>query len=167
VSIIPQELQPVKDLTVYENLLLGSEIVGPFGFLNRRRMMEAANKLITEFGADLDPRTSMRRLNVASTQLVEIIKAISRQAKIILMDEPTSSLSEHEIQRLFRAIQLLKKRGVTILYTTHKMEEIAAIADHVAVLRDGVLIRHCPVSDGRPRLNLGNCYRFPHHRGLG
>jgi ribose transport system ATP-binding protein len=126
-------------------LLLGSEIVGPFGFLNRRRMVEAANQLIIEFGADLDPRTSMRRLNVASTQLVEIIKAISRQAKIILMDEPTSSLSEQEIQRLFRAIQLLKKRGVTILYTTHKMEEIAAIADDVAVLRDGVLIRHCPV----------------------
>lgn len=147
VSIIPQELQPVKDLTVYENLLLGSEIVSPFGFLKRRRMMEAANQLITEFGADLDPRTSMRRLNVASTQLVEIIKAISRQAKIILMDEPTSSLSEHEIQRLFRAIQLLKKRGVTILYTTHKMEEITAIADHVAVLRDGVLIRHCPVAE--------------------
>jgi ribose transport system ATP-binding protein len=145
VSIIPQELQPVKDLTVYENLLLGSEIVGPFGFLNRGRMMEAANQLITEFGADLDPRSSMRRLNVASTQLVEIIKAISRQAKIVLMDEPTSSLSEHEIQRLFRAIQFLKKRGVTILYTTHKMEEIAAIADDVAVLRDGVLIRHCPV----------------------
>src|ERR1700730_9205740 len=145
VSIIPKELLPVKDLTVYENLLLGSEIVGPLGFLNRRRMMEAANQLITEFGADLDPRTSMRRLNVASTQLVEIIKAISRQAKIILMDEPTSSLSEHEIQRLFRAIQFLKKRGVTILYTTHKMEEIAAIADDVAVLRDGVLIRHCPV----------------------
>ena len=89
----------------------------------------------------------MRRLNVASTQLVEIIKAISRQAKIILMDEPTSSLSDHEIERLFRAIQLLKKRGVTILYTTHKMEEIAAIADHVAVLRDGVLITHCPAAE--------------------
>ena len=147
VSIIPQELQPVKDLTVYENLLLGSEIVGPFGFLDRRRMMEAANQLVTEFGVELDPRTAMRRLNVASTQLVEIIKAISRQAKIILMDEPTSSLSEHEIERLFRAIQLLKKRGVTILYTTHKMEEIAAIADHVAVLRDGVLITHCPVAE--------------------
>jgi len=147
VSIIPQELQPVRDLTVYENLLLGNEVVGAFGFLNRQKMIEAANRLIEEFGADIDPRTLMRRLNVANTQLIEIIKAISRRAKIVLMDEPTSSLSEHEIQRLFRAISLLKKKGVTILYTTHKMEEIAAIADHVAVLRDGILIRHCRVDE--------------------
>src|SRR5438309_2350297 len=72
-----------------------------------------------------------------------VVTAISRRAKIVLMDEPTSSLSEHEIRRLFRAISLLKKKGVTILYTTHKLEEISVIADHVAVLRDGILIRHC------------------------
>jgi ribose transport system ATP-binding protein len=110
-------------------------------------MIDAANRLIEEFGADIDPRALMRHLNVANTQLVEIIKAISRRAKIVLMDEPTSSLSENEIQRLFRAISILKKKGVTILYTTHKMEEITAIADHIAVLRDGILIRHCRVDE--------------------
>jgi ribose transport system ATP-binding protein len=144
VSIIPQELQPYPELAVYENLLVGWEIVDRFGFLKRKEMIARAKELIDDFGVEIDPRVRMGDLNTANTQLVEIIKATSRKARIVLMDEPTSSLTEREIERLFRVVRLLKSRGVTMLYTTHKMEEIAAIADFVAVLRDGRLITQAP-----------------------
>ena len=147
VSIIPQELQPIPELTVYENLLLGTELTGPLGFLKRDQMTQRALSLIQEFGAEINPKTPIRELNIANKQLIEIIKAISRNARIVLMDEPTSSLSEQEIERLFRAIDMLRAREVTIVYTTHKMEEIKAIADRVIVLRDGALIRQRPAKE--------------------
>ncbi|WP_175720856.1 ATP-binding cassette domain-containing protein [Burkholderia anthina] len=147
ISIIPQELLPIPEMLVYENLLIGQEIHGRFGFLNRRMMIAKARTLLEHIGLDVDPRMPMRRLSIAATQLIEIVKATSRHARIVLMDEPTSSLSSRETEHLFTVIDQLRRRQVCILYTTHRMEEIAAVADYVAVLRDGQLITQCPASD--------------------
>ena len=97
-------------------------------------------------GLSVDPTLPMKRLNVATTQMIEILKATSRQARIILMDEPTSSLSGREVEQLFRVIRRLREDGVCILYTSHRMEEIEAISDSVAIMRDGAIIRHDPTS---------------------
>ena len=146
VSIIPQELMPLPDLRVWQNLLVGQESVFAMGLLRRRAMVDQARKLLEGFGLDLDPLTPMKRLGVAATQMIEILKATSRDAKIVLMDEPSSSLSSRETEQLFKVIRLLRSRGTCILYTSHRMEEIAAISDTVAVMRDGRIIRHAPTA---------------------
>ncbi|WP_218002932.1 sugar ABC transporter ATP-binding protein [Paraburkholderia ferrariae] len=146
ISIIPQELLPIPDMLVYENLLIGQEIRDRYGFLNRRQMIRKAEALLESVELDVDPRMPMRRLSIAATQLVEIIKATSRNARIVLMDEPTSSLSSRETEHLFRVIDRLRRKEACILYTTHRMEEIATVADYVAVLRDGQLITQQPAN---------------------
>ncbi|MGS0897226.1 sugar ABC transporter ATP-binding protein [Burkholderia stagnalis] len=147
ISIIPQELLPIPDMLVYENLLIGQEISDRYGFLDRRRMIRKAEALLASVELDVDPRAAMRRLSIAATQLVEIIKATSLNARIVLMDEPTSSLSSRETEHLFRVIDQLRRKQVCILYTTHRMEEIAIVADYVAVLRDGQLITQKPANE--------------------
>ena len=146
ISIIPQELLPIPDLKVWQNLLVGRERVGALGFLRRREMVAEAGRLLAEFGLDIDPEAPMRRLGVAATQMIEIIKATSRDSDLVLMDEPSSSLSARETEQLFRAIRLLRGRGACILYTSHRMEEIEQISDTVAIMRDGAFIRHEPTA---------------------
>ena len=147
ISIIPQELLPIPDMKLWQNLLIGRERCFPLGFLRRREMVDEARRLLEGFGLDLDPETPMRRLGVAATQMIEILKATSRNSKIVLMDEPSSSLSTRETERLFRVIRLLRSRGACILYTSHRMEEIEQISDTVAIMRDGAIIRHEPTGN--------------------
>ncbi len=144
VSIIPQELAPLPEMQVWQNLLIGRERTGPFGLVRRREMIRTAAALLGEVGLDIDPTTPMKRLGVAATQMVEIIKATSRDSRVVLMDEPSSALSSRETEQLFRVIALLRERGVCILYTSHRMEEIERISDTVAIMRDGAIIRHAP-----------------------
>ena len=144
VSIIPQELAPIPEMQVWQNLLIGRERTGLFGLVKRREMIETASSLLADVGLDIDPATPMKRLGVAATQMVEIIKATSRDSRIVLMDEPSSALSSRETEQLFRVIALLRERGVCILYTSHRMEEIERISDTVAIMRDGAIIRHAP-----------------------
>ncbi len=146
ISIIPQELLPIPDMKVWQNLLVGRERTFSFGFLRRREMVEEARRLLQEFNLDIDAESPMRRLGVAATQMIEIIKATSRDSKIVLMDEPSSSLSSRETEQLFRVIRLLRSRGACILYTSHRMEEIEQISDTVAIMRDGAIIRHDPTA---------------------
>jgi ribose transport system ATP-binding protein len=145
VSIIPQELAPIPDMKVWQNLMIGREKSG-FGLLRRRQMIEEAAAMMEAVGLSVDPTLPMKRLNVATTQMIEILKATSRKARIILMDEPTSSLSAREVEQLFRVIRRLRADGACILYTSHRMEEIEAISDTVAIMRDGAIIRHAPTS---------------------
>ena len=147
VSIIPQELAPIPEMQVWQNLLIGRERTGLFGLVKRREMIETAAALLADVGLDIDPTTPMKRLGVAATQMVEIIKATSRDARIVLMDEPSSSLSSRESEQLFRVIAQLRARGACILYTSHRMEEIERISDTVAIMRDGAIIRHAPTHD--------------------
>ncbi len=144
VSIIPQELAPIPEMQVWQNLLIGRERTGLFGLVKRREMIDTAASLLSDVGLDIDPTTPMKRLGVAATQMIEIIKATSRDSRIVLMDEPSSALSQRETEQLFRVIALLRERGVCVLYTSHRMEEIERISDTVAIMRDGAIIRHAP-----------------------
>ncbi|OZM82765.1 sugar ABC transporter ATP-binding protein [Pseudonocardia sp. MH-G8] len=147
VAIVPQELAPISDMTVYENLFLGRELRTRVGLLDRRRMAAQAREMLAVFDVDIDPATPMRRLGVALCQLVEIVKNSSWGARVLLLDEPTSAIPEREVDRLYGVVGKLRERGVAMLYTTHKMEEIRAVADRAVVLRDGELVLDRAVAD--------------------
>ena len=147
ISIIPQELAPLPDMRVWQNLFIGRELRGRLGVLRQRQMIVEARAMLANFGLDVEPTAPMGQLNLASSQMIEIMKATSRDARIVLMDEPSSSLSRHETDRLFQVIRQLRDQGVCILYISHRMEEIEAIADTVSVLRDGQLVRHAPAHE--------------------
>jgi ribose transport system ATP-binding protein len=139
VAIVPQELASIEDMTVYENLFVGREIkVGPF--LNRRAMIDEARDALAVFGVDINPSARMGSLPVGLRQIVEIVKAARTGAQVVMLDEPTSAISEREVEGLYKVIRQLREHGVAMVYTTHKMAEIRAIADRVVVLRDGGLI---------------------------
>lgn len=141
VAMVHQELMPVMEMTVMENIYLGREPVAKIGGLvNRKKMLEDTKKLLAEFHLEVNPRTKMKELSVAQMQLVEIAKAVSRYAKIIIMDEPTSAITQKESDHLFEQIRKLTKNGVAIIYISHKMEEIFDISDRITVLRDGTKI---------------------------
>jgi inositol transport system ATP-binding protein len=139
IAMIHQELNPVLDLTVAENIFLGREI-GKSGLYNHKAMLAAAREALLAIDLDLDPRLLMRELTVAQMQMVEIAKAVSLNASILIMDEPTSAISEREVDSLFTLIGKLKLAKVGIIYISHKMSEIFRIADRITVLRDGCSI---------------------------
>ncbi len=136
ISIIHQELNLVEQLSVAANVFLGRELTR-FGLLAERRMEEATRELLRELECDFDARQRAGELRVGDQQLIEIAKAISLNSDILIMDEPTSALTEAEVERLYRVIQRLRERGVTILYISHKMDEIFRLSDRITVLRDG------------------------------
>jgi ribose transport system ATP-binding protein len=146
VAIVPQELASIPEMMVYENLFIGRELTNRFGVLDRKRMVATARQQLRVFGLDIDPRAHMESLPVGVRQIVEIIKATERGARILLLDEPTSAIAEREVAMLIRVVLSLRDTGVAILFTTHKMEEIRAMADRVVVLRDGALVADAPLS---------------------
>ena len=155
ISMIHQELSPVLDMTIAENIFLGREpAMSEKGFLSRfvdfTRMNADTKALLDRVGLKYDPETKMRDLSIAAMQLIEIVKAISRQASLVIMDEPTSAISDTEVAMLFRQIADLKASGVAIIYITHKMEEIFQIADDITVMRDGQFIAAAPASEYDP-----------------
>ena len=143
-AMIHQELSPVLDMEVAENVFLGREIRrfggGPLAVVDLSEMRRACQALFDRFSILIDPCASMRDLSVAEMQLVEIVKAISTSAKIVIMDEPTSAITEREVAILFRQIDALRAHGVSIIYISHKLDEIFRIADRISVMRDGVMI---------------------------
>ena len=146
VAIVPQELASIEDMTVYENLFVGREIkVGPF--LNRRAMIDEARDALAVFGVDINPSARMGSLPVGLRQIVEIVKAARTGAQVVMLDEPTSAISEREVEGLYKIVRQLREHGVAMVYTTHKMAEIRAIADRVVVLRDGGLILDEGIAD--------------------
>ena len=150
IAMIHQELMPIPNLTVAENITLGSEPCSAIGLIDRTAQLARAKELLGELESNINPTRMMRTLTVAQTQVVEIAKALGRQADVILMDEPTAALSDHEVAALFRAITRLKARGVAIVYTTHKMDEVFRLADRISVLRDGRLVGTAPAAELNP-----------------
>ena len=140
VAIIHQELQLVPELTIAENIFLGRELHTPTRRLDKRRMAREARTYLDRLHLDVDPERSVKGLRVGEQQLVEIAKALSLNARILILDEPTSALNQTEIQFLFEAIGLLKAAGVTMVYISHKFDETFRIADRVTILRDGEYI---------------------------
>jgi len=147
-AVIHQELPLIPHLSVAENIFLGREPVGRWGWLDRRAMQRAAAAVLHEqLGIHLDVTQPVVSLPIAAQQLAEIAKALSRQAEILVMDEPTSALSDTDSQRLFAAIRQLRARGVGVIYISHKMDEIYALADRITVLRDGQHVGTAPAAD--------------------
>ncbi len=144
VSMIYQEMNLVPNLTVAENIFLGRE-PSRFGFVRTTAMEQEASRLLRRLHAGFAPSTPVRQLPVAQQQLVEISKALSLNAKIVVMDEPTASLTQREVQDLFRVIRSLKASSVAVIYITHRLEEARAIGDRVTVLRDGRVAGAAPV----------------------
>jgi len=140
ISIIHQEISLVPHLSVAENIFLGKEPVTKTGWIDWKRMIEETRKTLQQFGLELSPDVPVKKLTVAQQQMIEIIKAVSFRAKMIVMDEPTSSLTEKEVEFLFQTIGHLKEQGVGIVYISHRMNELFAITDRITVLRDGALI---------------------------
>lgn len=138
IRVIYQELNTLNNLTVAENIFIGEQIVsGPFKRVDWKAMNRKAQELLAALNVNLDPNAIIGDLTVSEKQIVEIAKAISKDAKILVMDEPTAALSEEETQSLFSIIRTLKSKGVSIIYISHRLKEIFAITDRVTVLRDG------------------------------
>lgn len=150
VSMIHQELHPVPFRNVMENIWLGRfplKGAGPFKFVDHKKMYRDTEELFKQLDLDLDPDTLVGQLSVSKIQSIEIAKAVSFHSRIIVMDEPTSSLTSVEVEHLFRIINDLKRRGVAIIYISHKMEEILRISDDVTIMRDGKKIGTWPAAE--------------------
>lgn len=147
ISCVYQEFDLVPHLSVAQNIFLGKEPERFLGVIDGRELRGRARKLLQDLGIDLNPDSPVRTLSVAQQQMVEVAKAIAVQARILIMDEPTSALTHGEAQELFAAIRRLRNRGTGIIYITHKLEELFEIADSYTVLRDGRLVGSGRVSD--------------------
>ncbi|HML36439.1 MAG TPA: sugar ABC transporter ATP-binding protein [Bacillota bacterium] len=140
IAMIFQEMSSVPTLTVTENIFLNNEILKKNFFLDRASMRRKAVELLDRLGVDIDPDVVVGDLSVGEKQMIEIVKALSSDAKILVMDEPTASLSANEVDKLFRIVENLKKQGIAIIYISHRMNEILTIADKVTILRDGEIV---------------------------
>ncbi len=136
VSMIYQEINALTNLTAAQNIFLGREPMRT-GMIDHKEQIRKAQEIIDEFEFDINPKTRLSEMSIAQMQVIEIIKAVSMDSKLIVMDEPTSSLSNDETRGLFRTIEKLKAQGTAIIYISHRMEEIFELADRVTVLRDG------------------------------
>lgn len=138
ITIIHQEMSVLNNLTVAENIFLGNEKYNKFtGKINKKELIDRSKLFLEQIGANIDPNKFVSNLNVGEKQMVEIAKALTKNAKVIIMDEPTTALTEVETKNLFKVIESLKKKGIAIIYISHRMEEIFSICDKVEVLRDG------------------------------
>ena len=152
IAMIHQELNLVPELTVYENIFLGREHKTRLGTIDRRAMRRAAEALMSRLGLDIDTNRAIARLRVSQRQLVEIAKALSLDTSIIIMDEPTSALSDSEVEYLFEVIRGLREHDVAVIYISHRLDEVFAIADRITVLRDGRVVGSAiPTRDHPPR----------------
>lgn len=140
IVFIYQELNVMFDLTVEENLFMGKEITKGFGICNRKAMQKKAKEALATLGVDISPKELMSNLSVGQQQMIEICKALMVDAKVIIMDEPTAALTQSETAALFRVMETLRKKGVSIVYISHRMEEIFEQCDRISVLRDGTYI---------------------------
>jgi ribose transport system ATP-binding protein len=141
IGIVFQDLSLAASLNVVDNMFLGRERSrGARGWLDRRSEIEDCKAMLQRLGIEIDPRASVRRLGMAQKQMVEIGKCLLQNPSILILDEPTSSLTEHEINRLFALVEDLKRRDTAILYVTHHLREVLRIADRVSVMRDGQII---------------------------
>ncbi|WP_407926809.1 sugar ABC transporter ATP-binding protein [Caproicibacter fermentans] len=147
IVFIYQEINVMPDLTVTENMFVGKEIHGRFGILNKKAMNKEAQEVLKRLGVQIPVERVMSELSIGQQQMIEVAKALMVDAKVIIMDEPTAAMTLEETRTLFRILGELKKKGVSIIYISHRMEEIFEICDRVTVLRDGQYIGTKPVEE--------------------
>ncbi|MFW5669915.1 MAG: sugar ABC transporter ATP-binding protein, partial [Acetivibrio ethanolgignens] len=143
IAMVHQELQPIPERSIAENIFCGrypTKKVGPLTVVDHKRMYEEADQLLKDVRMEYDPKAKLGTLSISQMQSVEIAKAVSMNAKVVILDEPTSSLTDNEVEALFRIVNDLRERGVGIIYISHKMDEILRISDDVSIMRDGQYI---------------------------
>lgn len=146
IAMVFQEFSLVPTMTVAENIFMGSEILGKGRFLDKKTMIDRAEKLLKHLGVDIDPRAEIGSLSTSYWQLTEIAKAMKSEAKVLILDEPTAALSADEIERFFKILRNLKEQGIGLIYISHRMDEIRRIADRITILRNGKNYRTSPLS---------------------
>ena len=147
IAFIHQELNLINDLPIYENMFIGRELKKKSGFLDHKRMIEQTSRVFDRMGLTLDPREMVRNLDASYKQIVEISRALLMDAKIIIMDEPTTSLTDPEIEKVFAILRQLRQQKVGIVFISHKLREVMEICDTYTVLRDGVMVASGSVKD--------------------
>ena len=143
IAMVHQELQPITERSIGENIYVGRyplKQIGPVKIIDHKKMYEDAARVLEEVHMNFDPRAKLGSLSVSQMQLVEIAKAVSADCKVLILDEPTSSLTAGEVEALFTIVEELKSKGVAIVYISHKMDEILRISDEVTIMRDGQYI---------------------------
>ena len=162
IAFVHQELNLFNDLKVYENIFLRKELLTKAGTLDKKRMIAQTHELFRELGVDIDPTAMVSELETSKKQLLEIAKALHANAKLLILDEPTTALNNREIEHLFGIIRRLKQSGKSFIFISHKMTEIFTIADRYTVLRNGQMIRTGAIAETTPtevtRLMVGNSY---------
>ncbi len=150
IAMVHQELQPVLPRSVAENMYLGrfpTTNLGPLKVINHKKMYDDTAHWLKEVGMDFDPKAPLSDLSIGQMQSIEIAKAVSHEAKVIIFDEPTSSLSEKEVDVLFKIMNDLRDRGVAMIYISHKMDEIKKISDDITIMRDGTYVGTWPAAE--------------------
>lgn len=150
ISVIYQEFNLVPTMTVAENIFLGREMRSQI-WANKKEMIRRAEQALSQMDVKIDPRTRIADLSIAQQQMVEIVKAIANDVRVLIMDEPTAPLTTDEVQKLFSLVQMLKQKGVTIVYISHRLEELFQIADRVTILRDGKYVKTIQTADTNER----------------
>lgn len=162
IAFVHQELNLFNDLKAYENIFLRKEIVGRLGVLHKSAMIQKTRELFQGLGVDIDPTAQVSELETSKKQLLEIAKALFANAKLFILDEPTTALNNNEIEHLFSIINRLKSAGKSIIFISHKMNEIFALADRYTVLRNGIKVKTGNIADTTAleitRLMVGNEY---------
>ena len=147
IVMIHQELSGAANLTVTENIYLNEELKGTLGFIDRKAMRRNVEQFLEKYNLHISPDEKYGNLSVAQMQMVEIAKAVSHEARVIIFDEPTSSLSDKEVDFLFKVMNQLRDKGVAMIYISHKMDEIKRIADDITVMRDGTYVGTWPAAE--------------------
>lgn len=150
IGMVFQEFSLVPSLTVAQNIFLGVEPQGRSGLIDDREAVRRAREVFTEMEVEVDPRAHVSKLGTAYWQLTEIAKALAQNARVLIMDEPTASLARHETEALFDLVARLKNRGISIIYISHRMDEVYRIADRITILRDGRRLLTEPLSNVTP-----------------
>lgn len=140
IAFVHQELNLFNDLKVYENIFLHKEYTAKFGCLDKKKMIQESERLFRELGVDIDPTERVSKLKTSQKQLLEISKALFFRAKLLILDEPTTSLNNEEVDHLFEIVNNLKKKGTSFIFISHKMPEIFKLADRYTVFRNGEFI---------------------------
>ena len=146
-TMVPQEISPAANLTIADNFYLGREITKGKFFLNQKAMNEQASAILKELGVPMDVTEKMSDVSVAKAQLVAIATAVSNDAKVIIMDEPTTALTENEVDQLYRIIETVKARGIAIIFISHKLDEVFRVSDEITVIRDGQYVDTKPTKE--------------------
>ena len=147
ISLVPQEFNLIRDLPVYSNVFLGSELRRRSGLLDKEAMKERTRELLAELNVSIDPEARIEAMSAAEKQMVEICKALAFSSSVLIMDEPTTMLTKHEIQTLFSLVHKLRSDGMTVIYISHKLKEVKALCDRVVILRDGAVVHDGPTSE--------------------